>query len=447
MDTARRGFLQSAASVVAGMAMAGPVEALAATRTTFPKGFRWGVSTAAHQIEGNNTNSDFWFLENIPGSPFKERSGDACDSYNRYEEDILLIRKLGLDTFRLSIEWARIEPNRGYFSNAELDHYKRVIACCHRNGVTPAVTFFHGTAPRWFAEAGGWLNKESPDLFANFVRRSMQSLGDGMGYAFTINEPNLGKIYRALPEARGYLVAQDEKEKVAHAVAARMSGSDRFVTMDYPDIDGMTPQLIAAHERAFSAIKAERSDLQAGVNLSIVDFQPANADSPYEKYRQLAYGEWLEVAARAGDFVGVQPYHQIRVPGSGTALPAPPLPPFAVAGDRTAAMQQPAALGNAVEYVHSMTRKPVFVTENGIETSNDQLRCWYIPRALAGLKAAVDRNVPVIGYLHWSLLDNFEWSRGYGPKFGLVAVDRQTFKRTPKASAALFAGIARRNNI
>ena len=128
MDDSRREFLQTIVVATGSLMTAAPTGAFAAAKASFPKGFHWGVSTAAHQIEGHNVNSDFWVLENLPNSSFKERSSDACDNYNRYEEDIALIRKFGLNAYRFSIEWARIEPDRGHFSNAELDHYKRVIA-------------------------------------------------------------------------------------------------------------------------------------------------------------------------------------------------------------------------------------------------------------------------------------------------------------------------------
>src|SRR3954452_3874314 len=152
----------------AGIAVAGLSSATLAApaRKNFPRGFLWGASTAAHQIEGNNVNSDLWLMENIEPKTFVDRSGDACDSYHRFEEDIALLKQIGLNSYRFSIEWARIEPTPGQFSNAELDYYKRLIAALRKAGIDPVVTFFHVSAPRWFAEAGGWLNPESPQLFA-----------------------------------------------------------------------------------------------------------------------------------------------------------------------------------------------------------------------------------------------------------------------------------------
>jgi beta-glucosidase len=419
----------------------------AAGSRAFPDGFIWGAATAGHQIEGNNVNTDLWFLENIEPTTFVDRSGDACDSYHRYDEDIVLLARLGLSCYRFSIEWARIEPTPGEFSVAELDYYKRVIECCHSHGVAPAVTFNHCAAPRWFAMAGGWLNPEAPALFARFCATASKALADGMAFAFTLNEPQLRQVFGSIPGAEAYFSRQDPLSLQVHANAAALLGSDQFVTTDHPNYEGMTAQLIGAHEQGYAAIKAERGDLPVGVTLSVTDFQAGGDGSPVEEVRNKAYGAWAEVISRTGDFTGVQTYRSIRLPGTGPDYPALPVLPFSDPNDRLAAIQRPEALGNTVEYIHSVTNKPVFVTENGLETENDERRVWHLTETLIGLQAAIARGVPVMGYLHWSLLDNFEWTRGYAPKMGIVAVDRTTFVRTAKPSAAHLGSIARRNAI
>ena len=168
----------------------------------FPKGFLWGAATAAHQVEGNNINSDLWVLEHVTPTLFEEPSLDACDHYLRYPEDIRLLAKLGLNTYRFSVEWARIEPERGHFSLAALDHYRRVLAACHENGITPMVTFYHFSSPRWFAAMGGWEKRESYDLFVRYCGRVSRHLGDLMKFATTFNEPNLPMLLRWLPISR-----------------------------------------------------------------------------------------------------------------------------------------------------------------------------------------------------------------------------------------------------
>jgi beta-glucosidase len=450
LSVTRRALLTGAAGLslatLTGEALPAPGSGSAVLKS-FPSGFRWGVATAGHQIEGNNTNSDFWLLENIQPTTFVERSGDACDSYHRYEEDIALLARLGFNAYRFSLEWARIEPSRGCFSTAELDYYKRVIECCHRHKVDPAVTFMHATTPNWFAAAGGWLNPDAAQLFARFCSAAARALAGDMAFAFTINEPQVAKTFRVIPAAAAYFSKHDEAARAMHVAAARATGSERYVTMSYPDIDAMTAQLLTAHERGFAAIKAERAALPVGVTLNIIDFEPANEDSPYEEFRNKAYGEWLQSVQRAGDFTGVQIYRQMRIPGRGKPLPAAPPMPFVDPTDHVADMARPEALRNAVEYVHAQTRKPILVTENGIETENDARRIWYIDAALEGLHESIASGVPVLGYFHWSLLDNFEWERGYKPKFGLVGVDRANFERIPKPSAGHLGRIARRNAI
>jgi beta-glucosidase len=444
----RRDLLAGAAGIsLAALAERSGAAAGSAGRA-FPKGFRWGCATAGHQIEGNNTNSDLWVLENIKPTTYAERSGDACDSYHRYEEDIALLAGLGFNSYRFSIEWSRIELSHGAFSTAELDYYKRVIATCRRHGIAPVVTFLHVTSPRWFAEMGGWMNPQSPALFAHYCSVAARALADGMEYACTINEPQVPKSFRVIPGSEGVWGQRDAAARDMLVAAAHATGSERFVTMDYPDIDAMTPQLIAAHKQGYTAIKAERSGLSVGVTLNITDFAPATDDQRYEEVRWNAYGPWLETCKRTGDFTGVQTYRQIPISGAGKPLPPQaPLPMLDGETNRMAQFTRPEALRNAVEFVHARTGKPIFVTENGLETENDARRVWYIDAALAGLHESIAKGVPVIGYLHWSLLDNFEWAQGYKPKFGLVAVDRTTFKRTPKASAEHLGRIAGRNSI
>ena len=180
-------------------------------------------------------------------------------------------------------------------------------------------------------------------------------------------------------------------------------------------------------------MKAERGTLPVGVTLSVTDFQPGGEGSAFEQVRERAHGEWLDAAVRAGDFTGVQNYRTIRIPGTGPDFPPLPVLPFTEPGDRFAEMQRPEALRHAVEYVHARTAKPVLVTENGLESENDERRIWFIDAALAGLHEAVEAGVPVLGYLHWSLIDNFEWTRGYAPRFGLASVDRSHLRPDTEA--------------
>src|SRR3569832_379108 len=179
----------------------------------FPDGFLWGTATAAHQVEGGNTSSDLWLMEMMPDSLFTEPSGDACDHYYLYPRDIALLKQLGFDTYRFSIEWARIEPEEGFFSKAALDHYRRMIAACLAEGVVPMVTFHHFTAPLWFTRDGGWENAKSVERFARYCEQAGRALGDIIDYACTINEANIPIMVTMMREAVGIGGRGDKREK------------------------------------------------------------------------------------------------------------------------------------------------------------------------------------------------------------------------------------------
>jgi beta-glucosidase len=406
---------------------------------SFPPGFLWGAATAGHQVEGNNIASDLWLLENIKPTVFAEPSGDAVNSFALWPQDLDLARGLGLNAYRFSLEWARIEPEPGMISLAMLDHYKAMVEGCRARGLAPIITFSHFTSPRWFAAQGGWTNPQAPALFARFCERAMKHLGAGIDHAVTLNEPNLPRLLRALnavPE--GALAGQ----RAMLAAAARATGSAKYVpsnVANFEDLDVMLPNMIAGHKAARDAIKAVRPDLPVGVSLAMLDDQAVGRASKRDAMRAEIYGAWLE-AARDDDFLGVQNYERARWTASGK-LPTPAGAKVNFIGSEVYAP----SLAGAVRHAHQATGKPIFVTEHGVGTDDDTIRAAFIPAALAELHKAIDDGVPVKGYVHWSLLDNFEWVFGYRPRFGLFEVDRTTFRRTPKASAAVYSGIVRRN--
>ena len=405
----------------------------------FPPGFLWGTATAGHQTEGNNSSSDCWAVEQIKPTVFSEPSGDACDSFHRWPVDLDIVRSLNLTAYRFSLEWARIEPEPGLFSIAALDHYKAMIDGCRARGLKAVVTFNHFTCPRWFALMGGWTNADAPKLFARFCDRAARHLASGMDHAITLNEPNLMRLLRWKLPPQVFASAP-----AVQAAAARAYGGNRWVSLfveTVADTDASQPLLMEAHRQARMAIKASRSDLPVGLSLAIEDDQAVGSNSRLEEKRAFYTDAWLKLA-RGDDFVGVQNYERARVGDQGD-LPPPADAPKSTRG----AEIYPASLANAVRYAWDVAKVPVLVSEHGIGTDDDRQRAGLIPAALSHLKAAIDDGVPVLGYFHWSLLDNFEWVFGYGPKFGLVAVDRTTFKRTPKPSAAVLAGIARRHGI
>lgn len=444
----RRNFLKQTAQFAVGLAASGSLlgiapatESRAQSAGSFPKGFLWGAATAAHQVEGNNINSDLWLMEHLKDSVFREPSGDACDHYHLYEQDINMLADFGLTAYRFSIEWARIEPERGSFSQAELQHYRRMLEACHRRNIAPLVTYSHFTVPRWFAMDGAWENPGSPDLFANYCQRVTRALGDLTAYAATFNEPDIPHLLHwiilAGDKPGSSLVEQMAASKDA---MRRQLNAPRFSSFLFGDAETSRQNMLAAHEKGKAAIRSVRGNLPVGFTLAMEDDQPAAADSHVEQKRAEVYAPWLKLAKK-DDYMGVQTYTRSLVAAKN--LPPP-------AGAELTQMGYefyPESLEHTIRYASKETGVPIIVTENGVATEDDRRRIEYIQRALQGVKRCLSDGIDVRGYVQWSLLDNFEWTFGYMPKFGLVAVDRETQKRTPKPSAAFLGNIARNNSI
>lgn len=443
----RRELLRRASAVaaVAGMTRLGFGQAAGGTQKAaekgknFPDKFLWGCATAGHQVEGNNTNSDYWTMEHLPQSMFKEPSGDACDHYHLYPQDITMLADLGFNTYRFSLEWARIEPEEGFFSNAELDHYRRMLATCHEHQLTTMLTYSHFSLPRWFAIKGGWENPKAADLFARFCERATKQLGDLIGYASTLNEPDIPQLLNwiNLPGASGNMSISQMMQMSQANVRKQLNAPD-FADLFLSDAMKTRDGLLAAHGKGKDAMKSVRPEMPVGFNLAMQDDQPAPEDSHMEEKRADVYGPWLE-AAKHCDYLGVQTYSRSIV--GKKDLPAPKGAELTQVGMEF----YPECVEHVVRYAAKATGVPIIVTENGIATEDDTRRVEYYQRALAGLKRAIDDGVDVRGYVAWSLMDNFEWMSGYTPKFGLVAVDLKTQKRTIKPSAAVLGNIARRN--
>src|ERR1700760_3406061 len=407
---------------------------------TFPQGFRWGVATSGHQTEGGNTGSDTWFLEHVRPTVFREPSGPACNSYQLWREDVDPAAGLGLDAYRFFVEWGRVEPAEGEFAAEALAHYRAIVGRCVAAGIAPVVTYNHFTAPHWFARRGGWLDPEAPALFAGDCGLVTEHLGDDVGRAVTLNEPNLPRLLSWF----GIPAAVRELERATLAAASEAAGVPRYRVGNVvlpEEMDAIAAGMAAGRRAAGAAIKARRPGLPVGLSLAIVDDQVVGDDpSVRDRKRAEVYGMWLDLA-RDDDFVGVQNYERARYSGSG---PVPP-PPGAVLNQLGSSDIYPLSLAGAVRYAHAAAGVPVLVTEHGLGARADALRAGLIGPALAGLLDVVEDGVPVLGYLHWSLLDNFEWIFGYDVRFGLHEVDRATFARTPKPSAAVYAAIADSN--
>jgi len=426
---------------------------------SFPKGFLIGASTAAHQVEGNNVHSDYWAQEHLPHSSFTEPSGIACDHYSRFEEDIGLMAKAGLNAYRFSIEWARIEPEDGKFDENEIEHYRQVIRCCRENGVEPLVTLMHFTSPVWLIRQGGWEAESTVARFRRYAAYVTEKLGDEIRWICTINEANMGLQLAAISR-RFQLMAQQAQKNAQQAEGTvqvgmnfrKMMENMKFAAQENAQVFGVpNPQIFVssrtpegdalvfrAHQAARDAIKAIRPEIRVGITLSLHDLQAlpggeAFAENAWEE-EFLHYLPYIQ----EDDFLGVQNYTRTQY-GPAGQLPCPE-------GAELTQMDYefyPEALEHVIRKVRKDFKGDLIVTENGVATSDDTRRVEFIRRAMAGVESCLKDGIPVKGYCHWSLMDNFEWQKGYAMTFGLIAVDRATLLRTPKESLRFLGAYAK----
>ena len=402
---------------------------------TFPKGFLWGTSSAAHQVEGDCRNCDWWEWEQQAGRiAHGDRSGIANDHYNRYREDFALLREMNQNAHRLSIEWSRIEPSEGVFDSTQIRHYSDVLGALREQAITPMVTLHHFTSPLWFVRKGGWASSDAYRAFIPFVERVADELGDLVGLWCTINEPGIfgaqGWITGEFPPGRhGDLVAQYR----------------------------VTSNLHRAHELAYAAIKRRLPDSRVGLSHHTFLFLPATQhrrDRLAAASAQLVMDRWpvgpgrlRRIVEATSDYIGIAHYwaqlcaFDPRRPHDQfiRRFNPPDAEPTEMGWSSNAAWMRQ-VLNELKPY-----GKPVYITENGIATSTDAVRAKYLTDILANVHGAIEDGVDVRGYFHWTNTDNFEWARGYTVHFGLIGVDRKTLERTMRPSGRLYARIAAAN--
>ncbi len=401
----------------------------------FPDQFLWGTATSAHQVEGNNINSDGWVLEHLPETIFEESSGDACDHYHRYPEDIALLAKLGFNAYRFSIEWARIEPEEGEFSYAALEHYRRMLVACHEHGIKPVVTFHHFTSPRWLIQKGGWLDEKTPERFARYCERVDQHLGDLITAACTLNEVNLATLLSKM-------LPFNLQETPWWNIAAQAFGvtPDRLGLFQFVAKPQMRENIMAAHHRAVEALHSGRGNYPVGITLALVDIQSVEGgEAQAAEFTRLIADQYLEQLTH-DDFVGVQTYTRKLFGPDGVINPGED-----VEKNQMGEEFYPEAIGGSIRHAAKVAGIPIMVTENGLASTDDTQRVRYYQRAIRSVIQTMQEGIDVRGYFAWSMMDNFEWNSGYRPKFGIVAVDRETQQRTPKPSAAWLGEIAKNN--
>lgn len=407
----------------------------------FPKHFFWGASTASHQVEGNNENNwTVWELEHAhelartahrrlswmpTWNKVKDRaeepqnyiSGAGVDHYNRYEEDFDILKQLNLNAFRFSIEWSRIEPSEGKWNEEEFAHYKSYILALRDRKIEPFMNLWHWTVPKWFADKGGFEKKENIKYFERYVKKVSEKLIDDVEYVITLNEPN---IYTTFSYFLGEWPPQHKSPFLAYKVYKN---------------------LIRAHKASYDVLKAAKPRIQVGAAPNLVNIQAKRPHSFFDEMTtQVMRTSWnwwfLKKIKKHQDFIGLNYYFTDYYTGIGKRL-NPKIPVNDVGF-----YMEPEGIYPIMLRTWSRFKKPIFISENGLADENDQFRRWWLEETMVAMERALSEGVDLRGYLHWSLLDNFEWSSGWWPKFGLVAIDRENgMKRTIRPSAKWFAGV------
>ena len=402
----------------------------------FPQNFLWGAATSAHQVEGNNIYNDWWQSEQSHG--LKEASGQACRHYELYEQDFEIAKGLNHNCHRFSIEWSRIEPEEGKFDPCAIEHYKQVIANLKKQKIEPIVTLLHFTNPVWFSTKGGWTKSKLNKYFLRFVERVVNEYAGEVKFWITINEPIVYSSHSFLlgawPPQEHSLI---KTIKVTYNLAQAHITSYRLIHKIYRDKSLNPPMIsISANLQAFEIC---RPTLKNKLALFL-----------RHKLYNLHFIDKI-VSKKTLDYIGVNYYGRNLIDvekwGINHLLVDTcqhnhhPLPKNSLGWDI-----YPQGLYKLMIALKKYNL-PILITENGICTGDDDLRWAYIKEHLEALHQAISEGVNIFGYIYWSLIDNFEWDKGFGPRFGLVQVDYNDQKRTIKASAKKFAQVAKSGEI
>jgi len=391
----------------------------------FPKGFLWGSSTSAYQVEGGIENCDW--AERYP-------AGQACDHYNRYEQDFDLIKNLNQNAHRFSIEWSRIEPEPGKFDKKEIEHYRKVLLSLKKRKIKSVVTLWHWTNPLWFMEMGGWANKKSINYFENYTKVIVKELGDLIDFWVILNEP---MVYIS-----GYSTGKFPP----------------FQKRNIFKIRKVFNNLVKAYQTAYQAIHTQYPKAQVSIAKHTNYFEP---DRKWCLLEQLIAGifhyfwnHWfLKRIKNQVDYIGLDYYHHFRIVFYPYMQKIEP-----VAGVKMLFIKNlnekvsdmgweiyPQGIYYVLKYL-SKFQKPIYITENGLADAKDEKRKDFIKDHLYWIHKAIESGIDIRGYFHWSLMDNFEWAKkGFEPRFGLIEIDYKTMERRPRPSAYYYAEICRSN--
>ncbi len=416
----------------------------------FPKGFLWGTATAAYQVEGNTTNSTWWNWEQQSGRILNgDRSGLACDWWGgRWREDLDRAAEGGQNAHRISVEWSRIQPTPDHWDEDALDHYRQMARGMLERGITPMVTLHHFSNPLWLAEQGGWENATTVDRFSAFTRKVVEALREYVSLWVTINEPN---VYTYSSYMGGQFPPGKNDLQTGFLVMAN---------------------LLRGHAAAYQAIHTIQPNARAGLAINYTSFFPARAWFPPDalisriistmfndffpraltdgKLNYIIRRERLPQVAHTQDFLGVNYYTRYHVKFDlaerNSLFGRRYYPQGMDMGDTGYYANVPEGMFEALQWGRKYG-VPMIVTENGVEDAEDRIRPRYMAQHIHQIWRAVNFNYPVKGYFHWSLVDNFEWERGWTQHFGLWELDVKTQARRKRRSADLFAEICRENGL
>lgn len=408
----------------------------------FPKDFLWGASTSSHQVEGGTYNQwTVWELENaarlaktaeqrlgwLPRwddikkqatDPNNYVSGEAVDHLNRYEHDLDIAKNLNLNAFRFSIEWSRVEPEEGKWDESTIEYYRKYLKAIKKRGLEPVVNLWHWTNPVWFEELGGFEKRSNKRYFLRYAATIIEEFGEDLKYVIIHNEPN---IYAWFSFVEGiWPPAKKSKTSFLKVYST----------------------LVASHRQTYKLLKDRAPHIQYTSVPQMVLNVPKDSNNYWHKLSagtSNVFNNWLWLWMTRGcyDFIGFNNYFKNYVRGMGPKGIDNPKSPINDLGW----YMEPAGAAEMAQAIHRRyPAKPIMITENGVADSRDKHRQWWLEKTLASLSDARSQGVDIIGYFHWSLLDNFEWAEGWWPKFGLVAVDREhDMKRTVRPSAKWLA--------
>ncbi|MFW5884807.1 MAG: glycoside hydrolase family 1 protein [Patescibacteria group bacterium] len=389
----------------------------------FPEGFLWGAAYSSHQVEGDNDNNDWWRWEQKGKT--KDKSGRACDSWNLYKVDHQLAQELGCGGFRLSLEWSRIEPEEGKFSDEAIEHYKKVLKDIHQRGIKTVVTLWHWPLPLWFADKCGWHKEESVEFFVKYCQKVTHELGSEIDFFVTMNEP-------MVPLNSGYLIGKFPPGKKNPWLYKKAKKN-----------------MIEAHKKCYELTKKRYPRLPVGITQLYNYFEPYNNFFLWRFLsKKLAHWYNYDILDKINDhqdFVGLDYYFHYRIKISLQK-------PFYQKKENKKVSDlgweiYPQGIYEIAKDAWERYQKPIYILENGLADEKDKYRKEFIRDHLLWLHRAIEEGADVRGYFHWSLIDNFEWAEGFEPRFGLCETDYKTMKRKPRDSYYDYRKIIKENGL